>query len=1394
MKLTSTCLSALVVLALAGSAFAQATAGDTDRDLDTDLTDFKKLVECATGPGGEVSPECTVANLDGSGGVDLLDFAVLQRAFSPWSRITEMSPANAEDMVALTRETIITIPNGVDAATVSNDNVFATFGGTKLTLLNDAPRVTPDGKRIKLFYDPPLPPAARVRVTVLGSSIIDLAGNAVDADNDGVPGGTRIFDFDTCSTACIPNTTVFGFIFESKLRGAQGEDLPLVGVTICVEGIPDLCAVTDATGRFELGVAPSQGCPLGGVPAPEFIVHLDGKTVTAVGGNPFDRTTSGGFYPTITKTFRSNAGHTVQIMQDNTAFDMYLPFVADEVLQAVNPTQMTEIGLTPEGVTRFCELFPDECAANPNAADALKLMIPPGSFNNDDGTPGNMAGIFPVDSARLPAPLPGAQVHIMDITVQSDGATNFDLPTPICFPNVPDADGNRLRPGDKTGLVSFNHDTGKWEFRGSMTGGPDDDGDGFSEAICPDAGVGVAAPGWHGVAPLPDGPPPPPPPCPPDSLSLCQDRCQEDSNRCVVYRTGFGLACIVACARTGPFRTRCLKACVGGVIGADTECTHILLVCNGRCREDCEGGATGMKFDKLESTENDLVTRATAGDPISDQIALLVQEMMTLLSPSVMAGQQIPPDIQEQVVVLLSEANTLGGGDALQFMNAYLLQKEEAAAPLEAEIGEAVGTAPPYPVLYLAEIYLPTSVLRLRGETSAFGQYTLFVPQNGTIVFVSFYDTRANEWGGVYPRVRPDAPFLLPRFYLRPVDDSFPDFDNDGLADTVELVYGTDTANPDTDGDGVSDGAEVRAGTNPLDGLPAATGILASADTPGNAIDVCAINNVAIVADSNSGVTVFNVTAGQAPVAVAQIDTPGSALAVSCTGNLIAVADGNSGLTIIDVTDPPAARVVREVAPFALGSGSAQAIASAADLVLVGTTGGFVSMVEINTGVVLDRINLGGAVQDLAIVGETLYAYANRKLQTLSFLRGPLTLLGSISSPGFPSGRGRIFVGGGVAYLVKSNGFNTFDVSDPANPVLIASGSSGQRGWQDIVTNGSGIGVAAVAPFGLNTDSNVSLYDTRDPTATTLDNTFLTTFPTPGIARAVTLFNGQAFVADGTSGLQKVNYKAFDTGTTPPTGSMTSNVVGSVVTEGRRIVLSAGVADDVQIRNVEFFVDGTPIVADGSFPYETAFRIPLGRVDSTITFTGTASDTGGNTLDLGPITMTVAGDMEPPTVMIDEPMPGDVIFVNDQLLIDVTALDNVEVVSVTFELDGISVAPRRITLMRWELDSPTVLGPHEVTVTATDTAGLSASASVTFLIKDRVISREFTVFNDLMNPVVIRSAASREFTVLNDLSPPADIRDAFSREFTVFNDLVNPVSIRDVVSREFTVSVGPGPP
>jgi hypothetical protein len=84
--------------------------------------------------------------------------------------------------------------------------------------------------------------------------------------------------------------------------------------------------------------------------------------------------------------------------------------------------------------------------------------------------------------------------------VQIDGGSNFDVPVRVRFPNLPDpVTGRTLRPGEKTALWSFNHDTGRWELQGPATISAD------GLFAVSDPGVGIRQPGWHGLMPSSEG-------------------------------------------------------------------------------------------------------------------------------------------------------------------------------------------------------------------------------------------------------------------------------------------------------------------------------------------------------------------------------------------------------------------------------------------------------------------------------------------------------------------------------------------------------------------------------------------------------------------------------------------------------------------------------------------------------------------------------------------------------------------------------------------------------------------------------------------------------------------------------------------------------------------------
>jgi len=436
-----------------------------------------------------------------------------------------------------------------------------------------------------------------------------------------------------------------------------------------------------------------------------------------------------------------------------------------------------------------------------------------------------------------------------------------------------------------------------------------------------------------------------------------------------------------------------------------------------------------------------------------------------------------------------------------------------------------------------------------------------------------------------------------------------PDRDNDGLPDDAEKVMGTDPNDPDTDDDGILDGAEIRQGLDALEGTPAITGIIGSVDTEGTALDVDAFNDVVVVADGQRGVVVSNVFNTMAPVIIAQVETPGSAEAVALSGNLVAVADGSSGLAVVDISNPPTASIL-----YQTGFGSAvRAVATTANFGFAGLSDGQVVLFDLTSGSEIERLNLvNQPIFDLAIEGEHLFALSRNRLHIVNFETG-LIEVGSVSSGGsVPTavGKNRLSIGGGLAYATQRSGTNIFDISDPSAPTLVTGNSTGQFGWKHLVPNGSGLGLAAVSPNSTpDGPHHISLLNLSDSSN---NNDLITEFPTPGLARAITIYNGIGYVADSGSGLQVINYLAFDTAGQAPTISLaTSANSEGQVEEGKRVRITAEVSDDVQVRNVEFFVDGQSLGTDGNFPFEFSFLAPLIGEITTVTVSARASDTGG---------------------------------------------------------------------------------------------------------------------------------------------------------------------------------------
>lgn len=1280
----------------------------------------------------------------------------------PLAAVRESSPFSGESGVALTREVIVrfTMPlsanttlSTYDVNTQSPGDFHAEAGGRRLLTRCE---LSGDRTKATLFFLEPVPASTRVTVTFDGVGINDLVGRQIDpaGDNLAASAGILTFNYDTAPITPVPGTGIIGHVYASEPAvGVGGEtvDVPLEGVLVRVIGSETLLTHTLADGSFNL-----TPCPAG-----RFFVEVDGKK------SPSSDFPTGDYYPIVQKAWEAVAGKS-----DNLAAGtgrIYLPRVHGADFVATSMTENTIVTLP--------------------ALPGVQLTIPPNNLSDDQNNRGGFVVMAPVAPDRLPEPLPPGLEFPLVITIQTDGATNFDRPVPVKFPNLPDPlSGEKLPPGAKSALWSFNHDTGAWEIAGPMT--VSDDGN----FVISDVGVGVRQPGWHGTQPgcqaqAQGGTPAP-----------CRD-IGKHYGEAVGAGASAGFGAFGAIVEAAGAIARYNGGIVGFMSGAgigvtavgcinkfDRECVAKLGLLAAQFYPPTAALATAVSIgwaaieavnsfkqlrqaaEKAAQAQQDCLDARVDGaiGPMLRAAPANAAPSPTLqrLSASLDLGEQelaIQPAIWSRLSATLNRINQTMS--ALNYNDtSYGLSASQKAAfvadtnawaadvaqlsqrpNLVDLVNESVNAFNDYrkeldaaliepgarSVRCFVLLKSPNATLRLK--TSVDGAFQQPLSPNTTYLMMLVDPLTLSVGSTVFLTGVSGTTAQLPKTVLAP--SSQPDSDSDGLPDDVEEIIGTDAGLNDTDLDGVPDGTEVNQGTDPLSGLAVATGVIATVDTPGNAVDVAALNQLVAVADSEAGVSLFSVSSVLNPVRVAQVDTAGTAKSVAISGSRVAVADGTSGLAVIDVTNPANASLAGQ---FNFGA-SAEAVAAAGSLACVGLANGQIVVFDMDAGIEVERLNLPNSpVHDVAIAGSILYAVTPGRLYALPLNATPLVVSAGVNFSGGVAGgrRLRVFVGGGLAYVNVSDGYNIFSLADPAAPVFLRRESTAQQGWKQIIGNGSGLGLAAVGVNSTNDGAHdVSIYG-LNPGGTATQ--FLTTFETPGLAEAVAIYNGLGFVADGAAGLSVVNYLAYDTLKVPPTITLATTFPGTSVEEGKFAGLVASVSDDVQVRNVELYVDGELSVTDGNFPFEHRFVAPLRTAGkTTVVLRAKATDTGGNATWAPELTLTLTPDATPPVVKRFIPSNGALtgalrsvtaIF-NER--IEATSLSNTTLVLTSAGADGVlgtaddqSATPDSLTyleatdsaVMQFNADLPAALYRIEARSPLRDLAGnvLAASVGATF--------------------------------------------------------------------------------
>jgi alpha-tubulin suppressor-like RCC1 family protein len=1283
----------------------------------------------------------------------------------PLATVLNTSPYNGEADVSLSREFVVQFSMPIHEDTNlskilscnSNFPTTAKLSGNRMkaTLYLNGSRWSQNSE---------------ITVTLETKDLKDVLGRQFSVDSK------LQWSFTTVSTSgSDPSTSVSGYVFDSD--DSNGEK-PLEGVIISVPGKEEeLNATTNSDGYFQLS----------GVPAGRFFVNVDGREVSVAGEDTSKLWSTRSYYAFVGKAWEATLGKDVNATRygsynengiyqpDNRDGKIFLPLIKSGALKTVDPNADTNIS--------FVGGYLDDVNESVRVMmQATSLSIPRGSLISDSGIPGGSVGIAPVAVDRLPEPLPDGLDLPLVITIQTDGATNFDRPIPATFPNA-----DNLEPGAKSALWSFDHDKGKWEISGPMTVSED------GLTISTDPGVGIRQPGWHGSAP----------------------------GAQIFGRGGF-------CGSTAEeLNEASIQATLESVRAVEGELQDFASFASGIEESIFLGNwkflnLAQMYINSSGSNESwqEVLSQNSGVASLSNQVANVNDAVDLILNDKTWVDLYQRADAIKKAATHCANKKRIDGSQQLiqeEFdnfsnflessklaMSAQVEKYQRFAAAAEVMNSHLQSNLPPNLKTFSTDLSSYRSALRTlpagRGGKrldhqilelvknwhqylyNALSPYLTDLTTN-SFVFLKRIGSPAEEGasppittqrirvgrGGSYDAIlRPDSVYeawmLEPRrlqlggiIFVSPPNggnrrisnislgpDNLGDRDNDLLSDRSERVIGTDPDKNDTDGDSLTDGFEVINGSDPNGGNPVITGVIATAPTNhgGFSDRVIAEDNLVFLGSREYGVDCFEVSGdADLPVWISSKDTDGSVRNFSFSNGWLAVADGDAGVVIFDFSDPRNPTTIAQH----LTDSPANAISLAGGIVWVGLDDGTLFSMDAVHGYKINQTNFSAKIEEIIFMDGTLHVSTGYSLKVIHAQNGFFETNGdgtieetTYSTYGSTPWRGgrRLFVGVGFAYLTNYNGFTHFDLSSPDQSYGTQIPTQ-TFGWRRIVANGSGLALSAEGLFAWRS-SDVSLYTVDSNGSFLREGGFLenfeTTFRTLGNAQDISVYNGLAYAADGNQGLQVINYRAYEKGTTPPDIlDILSNDNNGSVEESSTFSLGVVVSDDIQVKYVEFWVDGNLTKTDGSYPFSMNYLVPRLADEQNFTTQIKVFDTGGNETNSSIQTWTISPDTTPPVLIDILPREGSILLAGDTILaLFNEAIDPASVNNTTVEFKDISDPSNpldvndlnityddRLNAIQVKLPSYIAPGDYQITFTTdiNDTLGirLSQSKSQTFI-------------------------------------------------------------------------------